>query len=310
MVKSTSLSIEQKAKLMQQATYASVTTACLIIAGKMVAWLMTDSVSLLSSFIDSILDVLASLIGLTAVRYSLQPPDEDHRFGHGKAEDIAAFAQSAFILGSALFIFTEALSRFFKPHLIESTGVGVAVMLFSSVLTAGLVVFQRYVIRRTQSTVVSADYVHYVMDLTVNATVIVTLLVTAVWEVKWLDPVAAIVIAAYIVRGAWKVGKIAFNKLMDKEFEEPERDKIKDIILSHPGIKGMHDLRTRRSGIRSFIQFHLEFDGTLSLNECHAIADEIEQWLLEAFPYAEVTVHQDPADSEELGLDLGQVKAI
>ena len=307
------LSLDEKSTLMRWATYASVTTAALIITGKVAAWFATGSISLLSTLIDSILDITASLINLMAVRYALQPPDDDHRFGHGKAEDIAAFAQSAFIMGSALFVFTEALSRLVKPQALEVVDVGIIVMVFSIIMTALLITFQRYVIRRTQSSAISADYLHYTMDVIVNIMVILTLAASAYWNTRYLDPVVAIGIAAYIARGAWKVGRGAFNKLMDREFDEIDRDKIKSIILSHHNIKdikGFHDLRTRYSGIHAFIQFHLEFDGTITLDQSHMIAESIEADILKAFPNAEVTIHQDPADVEELSLVKEQVKTI
>ena len=280
-------------KMMRLATVFSVGVALIIISVKLVAWVMTDSLSLLSSLVDSVLDVLASLISFFAVRYSLQPADEDHRFGHGKAEDIAAFAQSAFIAGSGAFIFIEAISRFITPHKIEHEAVGIAVMVFSSILTLALISYQRHVIKHTNSSAIKADSLHYHTDLLVNALVILSFIVVMVWDVPIVDPILAFVISAYIFMSAWKVGRGAFDKLMDKEFDDSERKRIMDVILSHPEVKGMHDLRTRSSGIKPFIQFHLELDREISLVKAHEISDVVEMELIEIFPNAEVLIHQD-----------------
>lgn len=301
---------EEKAKLMKWATYASVATAAIIIAIEIFAWLLTDSISILSSLVDSVLDILVSLVNLTAVRYALQPADEDHRFGHGKAEDIAAFAQSAFICGSAVFIAAEAFRRVAAPRAIEHIDIGLWVMVASTLLTLMLILFQRHVIRKTQSLVIQTDYLHYVMDIGVNIGVILSLIIFAIWNVSWVDPLVAIGIAIYMIRGAWRVGQQAFHKLMDKEFENADRDRIKSIVLEHPEIDGMHELRTRYSGIHSFIQFHLELNGDIALNKAHTISEEVERNIQKVFPNAEITIHQDPASPEELSLQAEQVKAI
>lgn len=297
-----------KQRLMRRATYASVTVAVSIITIKFIAWLMTDSLSLMASLVDSVLDVASSVINLMAVRYALKPADEDHRFGHGKAEDIAAFAQSAFIAGSALFVGVEAIQRFISPTKLEHMDVGIAVMLVSIVLTAGLVWFQNYVIKRTGSSVVRADALHYQTDLLVNAMVIVSLLVSP--YVPVFDPVCGLAIALYIMKGAWGVGRQAFDHLMDKEFDEAEREKIIDAALSCEKVKGVHDLRTRRSGMRTFIQMHIELKGDLKLKEAHDVADAVEQAVLKEFPGADVLVHLDPMTDNEIDLGKNHVVSV
>lgn len=304
------LSKEQSGRLMRLATYASVTVAGLIIVAKFFAWIVTDSLSMLSTLVDSMLDILVSIINMAAVHYALKPADEDHRFGHGKAEDIASFAQAAFIAGSAVFITIEAITRLVTPHTIESPRLGIAVMVYSIVLTVALLVFQRYVINRTRSTVISADSMHYKTDLLVNLAVIVALLGSMFWDTLYMDTLIALAIAAYIFKSAWEIGREAFNKLMDKELDEPTRDQIKAIVLEHKEVKGMHDLRTRYSGIQLFIQFHLELDGSVTLYDAHKIAEEVEKDILKAFPNAEVTIHEDPEDTEVISLLKEQVKSI
>jgi ferrous-iron efflux pump FieF len=294
-------------KLMKLASTASVGVAGTIVFIKIIAWIMTDSLSLLSSLVDSVLDIVSSIINFMALRYALQPADEDHRFGHGKAEDIAAFAQAAFIAGSGLFIVVEAFSRFINPHEIGNSFIGIWVMVASSVLTLGLLAVQRYVIKQTNSSVIKADSLHYSTDMLVNMMVIGSFLAAMVWDMGFIDPVLALIIAAYIFKSAWQVGRGAFDNLMDREFSDEDRKKITEAVFACKGAKGMHDLRTRSSGITPFIQFHLELDGKMSLKEAHKITDKIEAEVLKHFPHAEVLIHQDIVGGHELPLELGAV---
>ncbi|MEE9300531.1 MAG: cation diffusion facilitator family transporter [Alphaproteobacteria bacterium] len=290
---------ERAAKLMKRATAASVTVATILIAIKLVAWMITDSVSLLSSVIDSAMDVLASLVNFIAVRHAIQPADPEHRFGHGKAEPLAALAQAAFISGTGVFLVVEAAHRLSDPRPIEQGAVGIGVMGFSIVLTAILVVYQRYVIRKTSSTVVHADSLHYTMDVLVNGSVIVAILLSTRLDWSFADPIFAIGIAGYIMYNAWKIGRRALDQLMDRELPNEARERIKKIVLDHPAVVSMHDLRTRRSGVNTFIQLHIEMDGALSLSRAHAVSDEVEAAILEAFPDAEVIIHSDPEGLEK-----------
>jgi ferrous-iron efflux pump FieF len=295
---------------MRIATYASTGTAMLIILMKIVAWLFTGSLSLLSSLIDSFLDIGASLVNLFAVRYALQPADDDHRFGHGKAEDIAAMLQAAFIVGSAVFITIEAIKRFIEPAPISNAGIGISVMVASALLTAVLVTFQRYVIRLTGSNVIKADSLHYMTDLSVNLAVILGFIIVhyTLWD--WVDPLLALGIAAYIFIAAWHVARDAFDRLMDKELPESTRQRIMHVVLAHKEVRGLHDLRTRYVGHRPFIQFHVELDGDMTLDRAHQISDEVEANIIAAFPDAEVIIHQDPEEDEPVALELEGVKAV
>lgn len=290
---------ESAARLMRWATYAAVGMASTLIVVKFVAWLMTDSVSLLSTLIDSFLDVAASTVNLLAVRHALEPADEEHRFGHGKAESLAGLAQSAFIAGSAVFLLLQAGERLYNPTPIDNTMVGYGVMVFSIVATVALVVFQKYVAKRTQSLAINADSAHYTMDVLVNISVIVSLFLAS--EMGWAiaDPLFAIAIAFYILHGAYEIGIEAYHVLMDRELPDEDRDQIRELALSHPQVNGLHDLRTRQSGPDVFIQMHLEMSGDITLHTAHDIAEQVMHMVEEAYPRAEVLVHQDPHGIDE-----------
>ncbi len=288
------LATSEKQRLIRYATLASVVAASSIIVGKTLAWWLTGSVSLLASLVDSVLDVIVSAINFMAVRYAMQPPDKEHRFGHGKAEDLAAFAQASFIVVSGILVGIQAVKRFVFPEEAAHTLLGIGVMLFSTVVTLLLVAFQRYVIARTKSPVIEADSLHYMNDILMNGVVIFSL-VSAPWlDLPWIDAFFAFLIAFYIIFGAWDIGVSAFHDLMDREFKEESRQRIKELIARHPAVKGWHRLKTRSSGGKPFIQFDLELDGSITLREAHNIADEIEQWIIHEFPEAEVLIHQDP----------------
>ena len=295
-------------KLMRMATYSSVATALIIIIVKVVAWVYTDSLSLLASLADSILDIIASVVNLAAVHYALQPADENHRFGHGKAEDIAAFAQSAFIAGSALFIVIEAIGRSINPQPLQNETVGIVVMAISMAITIGLVLFQRYVISQTNSSVIKADYLHYSMDIAVNIMVVISLLASMYMNISSVDTVISFLIAGYIFKGAWGVGRGAFNNLMDMEMSDSDRAQIIECVLANKNVHGMHDLRTRVSGMQRFIQFHVELDGSMTIRAADKIADDLEKAIEQLFPNSEIIVHQDPDDhSDNVSLERGRI---
>lgn len=280
------------------ATYASVITALVLIAAKLAAWLWTGSVSILASLVDSLMDSIASAINLVAVRYSLVPADSEHRFGHGKAEPLAGLAQAGFICGSAVFLVLHAIDRLRFPHPLRDVGIGVAVMLFSIVVTAGLLTLQRRVIKKTQSTAIRADALHYATDLLTNLAVLAGLLLASHgW--RWADSVFAMGVAAYIGYSAARIGYEAFQQLMDHELPHDVQEQIVAIAQQSPAVRGVHDLRTRRSGPLRFVQLHLELDDALPLIQAHAIADQVEERILELLPDAEVIIHQDPATLTE-----------
>jgi ferrous-iron efflux pump FieF len=255
------------------------------------------------------MDVGASLLSFVAARYALMPADDDHRFGHGKVEDIAALAQATFIAGSGVFVLIEAGRRFLNPAAISHEWLGIVVMLLSSVLIAVLLAFQRYVVSKTGSMIVKADAAHYKTDLLINALVIISLLLVSSFGFQSIDMLLALLIAFYILLGAWEIGKEAFDKLMDKELPDEHRQLILETILKHESVEGVHDLRTRLSGSSEFIQFHLELDGKLSLQKAHDIAEAVEEALHAHFPVAEVLIHTDPYTDNEVSLQVGRVVA-
>ncbi|MCX4191317.1 cation diffusion facilitator family transporter [Methylophaga sp. OBS1] len=294
-----------RARLLRLATYASVATAVTLILAKLVAWFISDSVSILATLVDSSLDVLASIVNLIAVHHALQPADREHRFGHGKAEALAGLGQSMFIAGSAGILLLQGISRLINPQPLEKgLQLGLGVMLLSIVATLALISFQRYVIRRTDSTAIKADALHYKTDLLVNASVIVALLLTYYgWD--FVDPLFAIGIALFILYSAWQIVREAVNLLMDHELPDEDRQKIGALITQHPDAIGFHDLRTRQSGNTVFVQLHLELNENLSLRQAHSIADELEKKVAELFDDAEVIIHEDPVTHMPPGLQAG-----
>ena len=286
-------------RLMRAATYASVTVASLLILIKMSAWFVTGSLSLLSSLVDSILDAGASLVNLIAVRHALQPADKEHRFGHGKAEALASLAQAAFIAGSGVFLLLESVDRFAKPQEISNSDTGIGVMVIAIIMTLLLVGFQTYVVKKTNSIAISADSLHYRADILVNVAVIISLILSAKLQWTMADPIFAVLIVFYMSIGAYKIGGQAFDVLMDREFPDEDRKRIKDIAEGHEKVLNVHDMRTRSSGATSFIQFHAEMPKDISLSEAHEIADEVMYMVEEVFPNTEVLIHQDPEGVDE-----------
>jgi ferrous-iron efflux pump FieF len=282
------------ARLMRRATYASVAVAAGLFGVKLAAWVVTDSLSLLATLIDSLLDVAASGVNLLAVRKALVPADREHRFGHGKAEPLAALGQGAFVAGSAMFVLISAGQRFLSPRPIQESATGIAVMVVSIAATLALVAYQRSVARRTGSLAIRADSLHYLGDLLVNAAVILALLLWMRTGWTWLDPAFAVGIAAYILATAWRILAQALDMLMDRELPADQRQQVVEIVRAHPQVLGMHDLRTRGAGPTTFIQLHIELDGRMNLYQANVIADTIETEISTAFPGAEVIIHQDP----------------
>jgi ferrous-iron efflux pump FieF len=297
-VASESLAPEGRARLLRQATVASVATALLLALGKTASWAATGSVALLASLVDSLMDVGASLLTALAVRYALKPADDEHRFGHGKSEALAALAQALIIIGSAVFLVVYAIDRFLTPRPLASLPIGIGMMVVSIAATGGLVAFQRSVVRRTGSAAIRADALHYVADLSTNAATIVALGLSGLGWTR-VDPVFAIAIALVIGAGAWKIGRDAFEVLMDRELPNETQERIRAIALANQRVRGVHDMRTRRSGHTLVIELHLEMDGRISLTDAHAIGVDVEAAIDEAFPNADVIIHADPSGIDE-----------
>ncbi|MBU3982751.1 MAG: cation diffusion facilitator family transporter [Proteobacteria bacterium] len=242
-------------RLLKRATYASVATALLLVGSKFGAWLATGSLSILASLIDSLMDVMASFINLMAIRYSLNPADDDHSFGHGKAEALAGLAQASFIAGSALILFMHGIERLKTPVPIQSLGLGLGIMVFSILATLILIAFQRYVIKQTNSTAIRADSLHYATDLLTNVCTIIALLLTRFSWGQIMDPIFSMIIALIIFRSAWQIGSEAVQLLMDHQLPREQRELIQQIVHSHQQVLGMHDLRTRQSGQKNCTGF-------------------------------------------------------
>jgi ferrous-iron efflux pump FieF len=280
--------------LLKRATYASVSVAVFLVLIKLSAYYITNSVSLLSSLVDSALDLIASIINLVAVRHSLMPADDLHRFGHGKAEPLAGLGQAAFITGSSVFLCFEAVNRLLHPVFLQQGIIGIGVMIISLTLSLLLVAYQRHVIKQTQSIAIKADSIHYLNDVAINLGVIVALVLTINFGWVYADPLFAIGIALVILYSVWHIFKQSLDQLMDRELPDNERQEILDIIRRHPQVREVHDFRTRASGRDRFIQAHLVIDGNLSLRDAHDVAETVEQAIRSAFPGADVIIHQDP----------------
>jgi len=280
--------------LIIRAVYASVITAIIILLAKIVAWYVTDSPTILATLADSFLDIAASLINFVAAKYALQPPDNEHRFGHGKAEDLAVFTQSTFFGLSGIFIIVISIKRLIYPIHTLRSDFGIMVMIFAMFATSLLLIYQTYTYKKTSSSIVKADRLHYGVDLLTNLAVIASLYLSEKFNSKIIDPIFAMFIALYLLYGAWSLISKAFDNLLDREFTEEKKKILHDIILSDKNVKGYHALKTRYAGRKSFIQFHLELDGSMSLNESHEIADKIESQIIDKFKDIEVIIHQDP----------------
>lgn len=287
-------------RLKRWATNAAVAVAASLIAIKLWAWIVTGSVAMLATLVDSTLDLVASGLNLLAVRHALTPADEEHRFGHGKAEALAGLGQAAFIGGSAVFLLFQSVERLILPQPVVQETWGLIVIGVSIVLTVALVLFQRYVIVRTRSLAISADRLHYATDIATNLGVVVALILAGAWGWTAADPLIGLAIGAVIAWGAFQILRGSYDELMDREFDEADRARIKAIVNRHGDVVSLHDLRTRRAGHRSFIQLHLELPPGMTLIEAHRISDEVEDAIKAAFPDAEVLTHQDPAGVEKM----------
>ncbi len=285
--------------LMKTAATASVGVAISLIGVKLFALAVTGSVALLSSLVDSSLDAVASFLNLWAVKHSLVPADSGHRFGHGKVEPLASLGQAAFIAGSAVLLMFQSIQYFMNPKAITNIGIGTGAMIVSIVLTLLLVSFQRYVVKKTNSIAISADYAHYAGDVFMNLSVIASLLIGSFFNFPYADPIFAFLIALYLIVSAKNILKRSLTQLVDAELPLSEKQKIAGIVLNVPEVSGMHDLRTRSSGTQWFIQLHLELDPLLTLQKAHQIADDVEKRLIAAFPNAQIIIHQDPAGLNE-----------
>ncbi|WLG84178.1 cation diffusion facilitator family transporter [Pseudomonas cucumis] len=285
----------EHARLLRLATRASVAVACTLIVAKAIAWWLSGSVSMLAGLTDSALDGITSLLNLLAVHYALRPADDDHRYGHGKAESLAGMAQALFIGGSAVLITLQAIERLKHPEPVSAPWLSIGVIVFSLALTVALLILQHRVIKATGSNAVRADSLHYRSDLLLNGSILVAL-VLAGFGWHQVDPWFGLGIAAYILWSAIHIARESFAVLMDEELPPDVSRHMLELACSVPGVLGAHDLRTRISGNHWFVQLHLELPGDLTLSVAHAISDQAADAIHAAYPRAEVLVHADPQE--------------
>lgn len=281
------------ARLMRLATRAALATALLLALAKAVAWWLSGSVSLLAGLTDSLLDGAASLLNLIAVHYALRPADEDHRYGHGKAEALAGLAQALFVGASAVLVAVQAIERLQHPQPLGAQTLGIAVMLLSLAMTVALLLFQRHVVRVTGSTAVRADSLHYRSDLLLNSGILLAL-VLAGFGWQRLDPLFGLGIAAYILWSAVSIVREAVAVLMDEELAPELSERMHLLASGVPGVLGTSDLRTRISGTHWFVQLHVELPGDLSLQQSHSLCKQVEDAIRSEFPRAQVLAYATP----------------
>lgn len=285
-------------RLIRTASIVSVLVALVLVGVKTWVWMISGSLSVLASMVDSLLDSAASLINLLAIGYSQKTADSEHPFGHGKAEYLAGLGQSLFIAISALFIIIQALKRFVDPQPLEASVLSIGVMVFAVFVTAGLVFFQRRVIFLTGCMAIKADSLHYASDMFTNLGTVLAL-VLAWMGMSGLDPVIAILIALVVLFNAWQIGSDSVQYLLDRHLSPEIEGQILRIAVEHAGVEGVHDIRTRRSGQTRIIQLHLEMKGSMPLAEAHRVAKEVEAEIHRAVPAADVIIHQDPVAEGE-----------
>ncbi|UTW09931.1 cation diffusion facilitator family transporter [Pseudomonas benzenivorans] len=285
----------QHARLMRQASAAALATALTLALAKAIAWWLSGSVSLLAGLTDSLLDGAASLLNLLAVHYALRPADEDHRYGHGKAEALAGLGQALFIAASSVLVAVQGVKRLLDPQPLTAETLGIAVMLLSLALTLALLLFQRHVVRLTGSTAIHADSLHYHSDLLLNGSILLALIAASLgWPQA--DALFAIAIAGYILWSAISIVRAAVAVLMDQELAPELTERMHLLACGVPGVLGAHDLRTRISGTHWFVQLHVVLPGELSLSQAHGLCDQVEAAITREFPRAEVLVHADPPE--------------
>ncbi len=285
----------ERSSLATRAALASVATAVVLLALKAWAAAQTHSMAMLGSLADTGLDLIASLVVLLAVRIAAMPADNDHRFGHGKAEALAALVQVILITVSALAIGYRSIDRLLRGAETQQAELGIIVSLLAMGITMALLAYQRHVVRRTGSVAISTDRLHYASDLLLNASVIVALVLDQYVGMVGADAVFGLLIALWLARGAWLASSRAIDQLMDREWPEEERRRFLAAAAEYPELAGLHDFRTRTSGTHHFAQFHVWVPGDWTVKEAHERLDRVEEKLLTRFPGTEILIHLDPA---------------
>lgn len=298
-----SLHHHERSHLTQRAASISALVGALLVAIQLYAYFTTNALVILGSVLESVVDTIMSLTSLFALRTAHRGPDHNHRYGHGKAEPLVAMGQAAFVAGSGVYFILESIKRMMKPEIVESTTVGIWVMVISSLLILALLIYQNRVVNRTHSLSIKADFLHYLNDMVVNGVVIASLWLCCSLNYHWIDAAASIGIGIYVMFSAFRVGKTAAGELMDLELDDASRQTMLKIIRAHPSVSGVHDLRTRRSGPDVFIEAHVEMSGEMTLDAVHIVTDALEDSLREKFPTAHITLHQEPAGVNDHKLD-------
>lgn len=294
---------EAQNKLKRAASAASVALAAALTLLKVAAAVYTGSLAVLSSMIDSLADIFASSITFVAVKFASMQATDDHRYGFGKAEAISALVQSAFVAGSGIFVLYDGIMRLFMRKTVGDPDFGIVVMVISLAATTALILFQKYVAKRTNSLAIAADSAHYTVDVVTNLAIIATLVVVKFWGIYWFDTVTALAVAGYLLLNACKLACGAVSVLTDAELSDDIRKKVCRIVMENPFSQGIHDLRTRDLGGAYMFEFHLELDGDLPLSAAHEMTEAVEDNLLDEFPNAQIIIHQDPVGIKEERLD-------
>lgn len=294
---------EAQNRLKRAASAASVALAAALTLLKVAAAVYTGSLAVLSSMIDSLADIFASSITFVAVKFASMQATDDHRYGFGKAEAISALVQSAFVAGSGIFVLYDGIMRLFMRKTVGDPDFGIVVMVISLAATTALILFQKYVAKRTNSLAIAADSAHYTVDVVTNLAIIATLVVVKLFEIYWFDTVTALAVAGYLLLNAYKLACGAVSVLTDAELSDDIRKKVCRIVMENPFSQGIHDLRTRDLGGAYMFEFHLELDGDLPLSAAHEMTEAVEDNLLDEFPNAQIIIHQDPVGVKEEHLD-------
>lgn len=293
---------QQTAALNRSAAFASISVAVLLLGMKAFAAWQTGSTAMLGSLADTALDLIASLATLAGVWVAAQPDDAHHRFGHGKAEALAAMFQVVLISISALGLAFRAVEQLFAGTRTEAAGEGIVVSAIAMAATIGLLAWQRYVIAKTNSLAISTDHVHYQSDLLLNLAVIAALALDQYLGVAGADPLFGLAIAAWLGWGAWGASQQAIEQLMDREWPQAKKRRFIEVLARHPELRGVHDLRTRTSGNRDFVQFHVWVDREMTVAAAHDVMDSIEAKIQAEFPGIEILIHPDPEGHVDSGL--------
>lgn len=287
--------MDESDRLRRRATAAAVLVAGGLGATKFAAWLATGSVAVLASTIDSVLDLGASAVAFVAVRHAVVPPDDDHGFGHGKAEPLGALLQAGLLVASAVFVVMHSVPRLRDPPAIEQPAIGVAVMVLGLVVTLALLLYQHSVARRTGSLAIRADAVHYTGDVLAHGALAVGLLLAARPGMRWVDGALGLLVAVYMAHAAWRVARESIDALMDHELPEPDRERALEAAAAHPSVVEVCGVRTRSSGTRRFVELRVSLPADMPLEMVHEVRLAIAEKVAHALPDAEVEVHAAPA---------------